>query len=158
MSQQPSPTTTTREPMQSVVVRGTEVPMADVRTFFDESFQTLGRALQQQGVAPTGPAFARYLRRPTDTMDLQVGFPVGAGFSATEEVATEVIPGGRAVELLHIGNYDNLGESWERLVAWLQAEGLRPGEWFLEEYLTEPTPGADPADMRTRLTYPVEEA
>lgn len=151
----PEPTIVTLTPVRAAVVEGTGVPMTAIRDFFDSSFQLLGAAVAQQGVAPATAAFARYAGQPTDTVDLAVGFGVGPDFVATEEVSVMEIPGGRAGQLVHVGGYDTLGASWDRLVGWLQGQGEPLADWFLEEYLTEPVPGADPADMRTRLSYPL---
>ncbi|WP_192796673.1 GyrI-like domain-containing protein [Serinicoccus kebangsaanensis] len=158
MSEQTSPTLETVGTARVAVVSGTDVPVADVRTFFDSGFGTLADALQQQGAEPTGPAFARYAREPGDTMDVEVGFPVGPAVEATDAVQVTELPGGPAARLVHEGAYDDLGTSWERLVSWARDQGATPLGWFYEEYLTEPTPGADPADMRTRLTLPLQES
>lgn len=149
------PTLVTLEPMRAAVVEGAGIPMSDIRDFFDSSFQTLGAAVAQQDSTPTTAAFARYAGQPTDTVDLAVGFGVGPDFAGTDRVSVIEIPGGRAGQLVHVGSYDDLGASWERLVGWLQERGEPLADWFLEEYLTDPVPGADPEDMQTRLTYPL---
>ncbi|OLT43567.1 hypothetical protein BJF86_00685 [Serinicoccus sp. CNJ-927] len=145
----------TVEDFHALVVTGADVPMTDIRAFFDSGFQRLGAALQTAGAPPTGPAFAAYDRQPSDTVDLRIGLPVEGDVLAADGVELTQIPGGRAARLVHAGNYEDLSGSWERLTTWVLDRGERPAGWFYEEYLTEPTPGADPADMRTRLTLPL---
>ncbi|ANS78783.1 hypothetical protein SGUI_1387 [Serinicoccus hydrothermalis] len=157
MSEQ-QPTTEDVEPFRAVVVTGTGVPVEDLRDFFDSGFQRLGAALQAQGGPPAGPAFAAYDRQPSETVDLRIGFPVGPAVVAAEGVEVIDVPGGRVARLVHEGGYDDLSGSWDRLVTWALEQGERPAGWFYEEYLTEPTPDADPADMRTRLTLPLQPA
>ena len=44
----------------------------------------------------------------------------------------------------HVGGYDNLGDSWCALAMW-------------EVYVTEPIPDADPATLRTDLSWVLAE-
>lgn len=157
MTEPGTPTIVTLEPRQVVVVRGTDVPADDIRDFFDSSFQTLATTLAEQGIEASGPAFARYLPTPTETMDIEVGYPLHGSVDATDQVQLSELPAGRAAQVVHIGGYDELSGSWERLTSWVQEQGARPAEGFFEEYLTEPTPDADPSDMRTRLNLPLRD-
>ena len=129
--------------------------MAEVATFFDRSFATLGSALEAQGIAPTGPAFARYAGPPGDTADLEVGFPVEGTVAPEGDVRPGSLPAGRVASLVHAGGYDQLGGSWARLGAWIAEQGLTPGPDLWEVYVTEPNPEMDPADLRTELVWTV---
>lgn len=146
------PSLVTIEPRHAAVVTARALPADEVRTFFDTAFHGLGQALGQQGQTPAGPAFAWFPSPPGETIDVRVGHQVGPDFVAADPVGTCELPGGRAAQLVHEGSYDNLGSSWQRLVDWTTEQGLIPSGELLEEYLTEPTPDADPADMRTRLS------
>lgn len=150
-----SPEVVTLEPRTTAVVQAV-VPMADLRAFFDRSFGELAAALADQGVAPTGPAFALHHRRPDDTADLEVGFPTARAVEPAGEVVAGSLPGGRAARLVHQGGYDGLGEAWGRLVAWAGEQGSQPDGPFLEVYVTEPRPDVDPADLRTELYLPLD--
>jgi len=123
--------------------------------FFDGSFGALAAAVQEQDAGVAGPAFAFYHRLPTDTADLEVGFPTLRAVTATGDVCAASLPGGRVARVVHAGSFDGLGPAWERLRGWIDAQGLRVGESFWEAYLTEPTPDMDPADLRTELNWPV---
>lgn len=146
------PALITIEPRHVAVVTGRALPAEEVRTFFDGAFRSLGQAFEQQGQAPGGPAFAWFLTPPGETMDVQVGHQVSPDFAPADPVEARELPGGRAAQLVHVGSYDDLGTSWQRLVDWTQEQGLTASGELLEEYLTEPTPDADPQDMRTRLS------
>lgn len=142
--------------LQAAVVRGEQVPMSGIRDFYDTGYSVLAGILEEQGVRPLGPALAHHLRPPTETIDTELGFvtdrPVEPAQQDGTEVVAATIPGGEAAQLTHVGSYDGLGESWERLSAWIAEQGRSPGERSMEEYLTEPAPDADPKAMRTRLT------
>ena len=66
-------TTTDRQP--AAVMRA-EVPMEELRTVFDRGFGEVVRVAEAQGLTITGPPFGFYLRMPTDTVEVAVGFPV----------------------------------------------------------------------------------
>ena len=138
----------------TAVVRAT-VPVAQLPNVFDRSFPTLFRALQEQGVRPASAAFALYHGQPGDTVDLEVGFVTGREVHPDGDVASSSLPAGSVARLVHVGGYDSLGDSWERLKSWIEGQGLAPGPVLWEVYLTEPSPETDPADLRTELNWPV---
>lgn len=131
------------------------VPMTGLAAFFDRSFSAIPAALAAQGVEPTGPAFARYRSIADGQADLEVGFPVATPIEPANGVEVGSIPGGRVARLVHHGAYDQLGDSWERLRAWMADNGHVPGSWFVEIYTTQPSPEMDPADLRTELLRPL---
>jgi hypothetical protein len=133
----------------TAVVRGSDVPMTELTDFFDRAFGALGGTVRPGAIV--GPAFARYARPPSDTADLEAGFPVSAPVEPAGDVAASALPGGRVARLVHRGSYEALGSSWARLLAWAEEQGLTHTGVFWEVYLTEPTPDADPDAMRTEL-------
>jgi effector-binding domain-containing protein len=149
------PELVTLQPATTAVVRGV-VPVAGLRDFFDRSFGALARTLSAQGIAMTGPAFALYRGPLAQTVDLEVGFTTAAPVRADGDVVPGSLPGGRVARLIHAGTFDALSESWERLRAWMDTEGLTAAGSIWEVYLTEPTPDMDPADLRTELNWPVD--
>ena len=142
------------EPVTTAVIRRV-VPMDRLSEFFDGSFGALAAAVQEQDAGVAGPAFAFYHRLPTDTADLEVGFPTRRAVTATGDVRAASLPAGRVARVVHTGSFDGLGPAWERLRGWIDAQGLRAGETFWEVYLTEPTPDMDPGELRTELNWPV---
>lgn len=141
-------------PLPTAVVRRDRITIDEVRDLFDTGFAALVAA----GVKPSGPAFAIYRGDPMAVFDAEIGFPVAEPLaepiegSVTVEPAT--FPAGPALTLSHLGPYDSLGESWGRLMGAAAAVGT-PGTTFIEVYVTEPAPGADPAAMRTDLFAPL---
>lgn len=138
----------------TAVIRGV-VPMAEIAAFFDRSFSELASVLGDQGIAPTGPAFARYAGPVGETAELEVGFPVDVAVSPTGAVQPSSLPAGRVARLVHAGSFDRLGDAWGRLGAWISEQGLTPGADLWEVYVTEPNPEMDPADLRTELFWTV---
>ncbi|MFN8125500.1 MAG: GyrI-like domain-containing protein [Candidatus Nanopelagicales bacterium] len=137
----------------TAVIRGT-VAMADLRTFFDSSFGAVVAAIQTQGLTPQGPPFARYLGMPTDTVDVEIGFPV-AGFTDTDTVVAGELPACRAVVGTHVGSYEGLHTTWQQMQAWGSQQQLAWGGSFWEIYLTDPRTVAGPEENLTRLIQPL---
>lgn len=134
----------------SAVVRGT-VPAEELPDFYDGAFGPIAEVLQRQGVAPAGAAFGFYFRIPAETVELEVGFPTTGQIADDGDVLGSHLPAGTVARAVHAGGYETLGESWGALVAWVEAQGRVPEGRMWEVYLTEPSPEADPADMRTEL-------
>ncbi len=152
---EPEPAVVTLEPATTAVIRRV-VPMDRLPEFFDGSFGALAAAVSAQGAGVAGPAFALYHGLPTDTVDLEVGFPTQRAVRADGDVVASALPGGRVARAVYAGSFDGLGAAWGRLRSWIDDQGLKAGETFWEVYLTQPTPDMDPADLRTELNWPVE--
>ena len=152
----PEPTVLSVPEVPTAVVRATNHPMSEVASLFDGTFSALFPALAAAGVAPVGPAFSLHHRMPTDTSDLEVGIPIDRPLEAPIEAGGVLIepsslPTGDVATRSYLGGYDGLGEAWGAFMASVVAAGRAPAFPFWEVYVTEPTPDADPATLRTDL-------
>ncbi len=144
------------EPTPVVVVREV-VPMNELSTYFGRAFQASAEAAEQQSVPLVGPPLAVYYSTPTETADIGGGFPTGGLVEATGSVTSDTLPGGRAAQVMHVGSYDSLSETYGRLMTWLDEQGLRPGPVMWEMYLNEPDPD-NPDGTMTQIVWPLAEA
>ena len=149
------PAVVTVEPVTTAVIRRV-VAMDRLAEIFDGAFGTIAVTTIGQDAGIAGPAFALYHGMPTDTADLEVGFPTQRAVRADGDVVASALPGGRVARAVHAGSFDGLGAAWGRLRGWIDDQGLKAGDTFWEVYLTQPTPDMDPADLRTELNWPVE--
>ena len=140
---------------QPTAVVHERIPMADLTEFFGRAFGTVMAAAQAQGVQLTGPPFALYRGMPTETVDVEAGFPVNAGFSGTEGVVNGSLPEAEAFEAIHLGPYDTLGTTYGAIQERMRAEGLTPSDTMWEYYLSDPETEPDPAKRQTRVVWPV---
>jgi effector-binding domain-containing protein len=153
MDVSPDPQVVELVPQESAIVRET-VPMDELPSFFSRAYQLTRASAASQGRQVVGPPFGIYFGMPSDTVDVAAGFPVDGPIEADGDVSPHQLPGGRAVELLHVGPYDSLQESYGRLSAWMGAQNLTPGEIMWESYLNEPQPD-DPDSTRTMITWTI---
>ncbi|MGO1884155.1 MAG: GyrI-like domain-containing protein [Citricoccus sp.] len=141
----------------TVVSAFADFPMADMASAFDSTFSALFPVLSAHGVQPVGPAFSLQTRMPSETVDMEIGFPVDLALA--EAVPTEAgltlqpsrLPAGRVAIVSHLGSYDGLGAAWGAFMQAVAEAGHEPVLPFWEFYVTEPSPEADPASMRTDL-------
>jgi len=150
------PEIVTLSPMSVALVREI-VPMSELPGFFGRAYRTVAETAGKQGIAITGPAMGVYYGMPTDTVEVGAGFPTARLVTATNGVSAETLPGGRAAQILHVGPYDALQQTYGRLMTWLEDQKLRGGPVMWESYLTEPTPGQSQNTMLTRISWPLAE-
>ncbi len=128
-----------------------EVSMTDLPAFYDRAFTAVEQGLHEQGVAPAGAGFGYYLSLPTESFELEAGYPVATAVTGTGDLIASELPGGTVARATHAGGYDGLGDSWQALVAWAREQGRTPEGRMWEVYVTEPSPQMDPATLRTDL-------
>lgn len=138
----------------AAVVRET-VPMNELTAFFDRAFRETMAAIQEEGLQPAGPPFAKYYGVPGDTVDVEAGFPVAGPFRGTDGVTAGSLPGGRIAEAVHVGPYETLSETYRAMGEWMHGQGLSPGNVMWESYLTDPSTNPDPATWQTEVFWPV---
>ncbi|HET9650209.1 MAG TPA: GyrI-like domain-containing protein [Microlunatus sp.] len=126
----------------------------EIVAFFDRAFGAVMQTLAAQGVAPAGPPFALYHGMPTDTIELEAGFPVAAAVEPAGDVVPGTLPGGRAVQAMHQGPYDTLPTTYAEVRQRLAEEGFEPGPHVWECYLTDPQEQPDPETWQTLVVWP----
>lgn len=142
------------EPQQWTAGVRERVPAAGLTAFFSRAFQETTRVLQAQHVRPTGAPFGKYYGSPTDTIDVEAGFPVGSHITGTGDVGPGTLPGGSAVEAMHIGPYDTLEDTYAEIERYMSAANLTPAAVMWENYVTDPEAEPDPQKWQTRICWP----
>lgn len=129
--------------------------MDELTTLFDSKFAEVAEALQASRVTPAGAPYARYRGRPTDTVDVEIGFPVTEAFPPTGGLVVDALPAVRAVETFHVGSYDKLRETYQRIESWVAEHELQTLEESWEIYESGPESDPDPTTWRTRILWPL---
>ena len=141
-----------REKQHAVVVRE-QVPMNQLPQFFGRAFGKTMSVAQAQGRHIVGPPIAVYFGMPTDTVDVAAGFPIDAPVEAGDGTEPYELPGGQAVEMLHIGSYESLSAGYHKLTEWMTEQDLTSADVMWESYLNDP--GEHPESAQTLVTWPV---
>lgn len=141
---------------QPTAVLHERVPLADLPAFFARAFQETAAELQVQGRHPAGPPFGKYSGMPTDTVEVEAGFPASGPITASGDVVPGTLPGGRVVEATHVGPYNTIRQTYDKIRRFAADAGLTPGEVMWECYLSDPQSQPDPATWRTTICWPVD--
>ncbi|GAC56917.1 putative transcriptional regulator [Gordonia hirsuta DSM 44140 = NBRC 16056] len=123
------------------------VSAAELPAIFDAGFPALA------AFGPIGPGYALYSGRPSGWFDLEIGFPITAASAAQAHAAGAIpstFPSGPALVLSHLGPYDGLDHTRERLLHEFTERELGPPRLLAEIFLADPSASA-PADLRADL-------
>lgn len=128
---------------------------SDINRLYSEIFAHLG----QHGVRPAGPPLAIYHDqeyRERDA-DVEAAVPVNGEMPEGDRVKIRQLPSITEMAcIVHQGGYDTIGEAYNRLMAWIEANGYRICGPNREVYVQGPEPGRDPSTYVTEVRFPVE--
>jgi effector-binding domain-containing protein len=131
-----------------------QVAIADLPGFFGGAFAEL---FHRAGGQAAGPPFARYHRvGPVDT-DVEVIVPVRARVSGEGRVHAIDLEGGPAVQIRHVGPYDQLHTTYEAVDRWIADHHRERADAVREVYLTSPQEVPDPASWVTLVIQPLRD-
>lgn len=146
----PEVTTTTEQPAATIhlVIPGMEMPK-----YMDPAIQEIITVLADHGMQPAGPMFSYHHRRPSDTFDFKIGFPVAKAITESGRVKNASLPAERVARCVYQGPYEGLAQAWPQLQEWVRGQGLSETDRFFERYLNNPDEVKDPKDYRTELNW-----
>ncbi len=129
-------------------------PVAQIGPAMGEAFPKIYHAVVSAGVEPTGMPLARYFDFGEQETTFECAIPVPGPFTATAEVEASSVGGGEAAFVMHVGPYQTIGESWQKLMAWIAEQGRAPAGPTWEVYIDDPQEVA-PEQLKTELYIPV---
>ena len=118
-------------------------------------------ATRMQNIHPSGLLFTVYYNSPEEVspeeLEWEVGFPVMAQVAQTREpLIRKQWLFTRVASAVHVGPYENVGETIMQMMEWMAGNNYVPDGPVLERYLNMPTPDTNPADYRTEVWIPVK--
>ena len=142
---------------QTTAVIHLVVPGKDMPKYMDPAIQEVLKVMADQGLAPAGPMFSYHHRRPSDTFDFELGFPVARVIQPTGRVVNGTLPAEKVVRAVYQGPYEALGSAWGELQAWVLDRKIAGTGRFWERYLNNPDEVNGPDEYRTELNWVLEE-
>ena len=134
------------------------IPHTGPFTEIEKIIGQLMPAMQSQNVAPAGPMIGIFYNSPEEVkpeeLQWEIGFPVTAQVQVLAPLEKKIWEYKTVVSAIHIGPYENTGETIAKMMEWMNAEGLAMIGPLMERYLTMPTPGTKPEDMKTEIWIP----
>ncbi|MEW6225424.1 MAG: GyrI-like domain-containing protein [Chloroflexota bacterium] len=141
-------------PREVAIIR-VEVPMADLPTTMGEAMCEVEAQMREAGVEVSGPPFARYLELAPDRIVAEIGFPVLRPAPHVGRIFPGQLPGGRVATILHVGPYDGLADTYDKLERWLGEAGATAAGPMWEVYWSDPAAEPDPSTWRTMIHVPL---
>ncbi|MEO8067243.1 MAG: GyrI-like domain-containing protein [Flavobacteriales bacterium] len=129
------------------------IPGRDMPKYMDPAVNDIIKTLTDQGTQPSGPMFSYHYRRPSDTFDFEIGFPVAMAIQPAGRVMNSKLPAVKVARAVYEGPYEGLAEAWGALQKWVREQKLAETGRFWERYLTNPAEVTDPKKYRTELNW-----
>lgn len=148
----PEITTTTEQATASIHL---VIPAKEMGRYMDPAIQEILKVIAEQGIHIMGPMFSYHNRRPSDTFDFEIGFPVSGVVREEGRVRNSTLPAAQVARAVYQGPYEHLGEAWRTLQTWVREQQLPESGRFYERYLNHPDEVTDPKDYRTELNWVV---
>lgn len=143
----------TTKPQPAISIRE-KVKVNDISQQMGRMFDELCPLLKGEVVC-AGPPFALYHSWSDDETDMDVGFPVTGKAITKGRVRPFELPAVKAVVGMHVGPYDKIVDSYNKMMEWIKVNGYEPAEYMWEEYLN--SPDEVPMDkLMTRLVWPIK--
>lgn len=146
-----SPETVTLSPGPAIAIRD-ELAVADLPAFFGAAFHELAACA---GDRIAGPPFARYHQFDAERVDVEAVVPVREPVEVRGRVASIALGGGPAVQIRHVGPYEELAGTYASIEQWMQQHHRTRADAVREVYLTDPGAVPDPAKWETLVIQPL---
>lgn len=148
---------TGRLPARQVVYVPVLTPRAEMGQAIHAALTEISGTLQAQSVAPVGPWFAHHHRRPTETFEFAVCFPVSGTVELSGGLKAATLPEEHVVRTAFHGPYEGLPSAWPEFLDWVQKGGYAVRNDFYEVYSVGPREAKEPEAWQTDLILPLAE-
>lgn len=151
--------------VHDVVIKAVaELPVASVREKADVGriIALVGEVysfLEKHGVTPVGPLTEVYYDDdfPSGPFDAQIAVPIGTAIPADNLIVNSQLPGiGKMACVIHQGCFSTLGQAYQQLLSWVDANRYRVSGPVREVHLQGPPLCSEPARFVTEIQVPVE--
>lgn len=145
-------------PSMNTMVATTSGSMATVKSRFDSLFSRVIKAISDQSLQITGPPFSYYfdLDHETQMVTIYCGVPIKYHGEAQGIVRAVSFPSFKAVKAIHTGPYEELPESYQKMMAYIRKNNLKPTLEVWQFYLTDPKIEPIMTSWKTEIYMPIK--
>ena len=138
------PEVTALVPGPAIAIRG-QVSLAQLPEFFAGA---LGELAACGATHIAGPPMALYHSFDPARIDVEIAMPVREAIPASGRIKPIALDGGPAVQVRHVGTYEQLGTAYQTIQEWIEDHHRATAGVVREVYLT---PASAPAGERVTL-------
>jgi effector-binding domain-containing protein len=129
-------------------------PLTEAARAIPTAFRALMEAVAPIGYGDGMPGVVYHEMDPERPGDIEAFVPVAAPFEPPPGVVVKLLEGGSVVSTVHRGPYEELGQAYEALGAWMHEHGVEPAGPPRELYLNDPTE-VGMQEALTEIDWPV---
>jgi len=120
------------------------------------AYARLGEFMKANAITMQGAPLTITTSYDANGWKFDAGVPVDRNdVAATDDIKSGETYAGKAVQFVHVGPYDKLGDTTQKAYAWLAVQGYKPKDRLIEEYISDPG-NTPPEQLQTRLVIPVQ--
>ena len=141
------------EPQPAMVVRR-RVAVTEFGEVLADIFPRVFRHIADAGQQPAGMPFMRYFSMDGVACDIAAGMPLREPIPGAGDIEPHLLPGGKALTALHVGQYEAVGSVWSQVMQRARELGSEHkfGGW--DVYTNDPGEVA-PEERETRIYLPL---
>ena len=142
-------------PARAILRRKARLSAPRIAPFIQEKFAELYGIVAERGIRPAGPPSAVFGQRPdrVDEADVEVWVPVEPG--VPDDVEVSRVPEVPVASTVHRGPYEEMGEAYEAIDAWIAEHHREAVGPIRETYLNGPAEVDEPSEYLTEVEVPL---
>lgn len=131
--------------------RSCSMDPSDISAAMGETFQSVFGFIGRKQITPAA-ALSVYHTYDPEKMTFRAGFSVSSEDAAKADGAVKAAttPAGRVLTFTHVGPYAELRNSYAKMMAYMDANGLKPGAPSWEVYVNDPAT-TPPEKLETKV-------
>ena len=133
-----------------------KIQNAQIKSKMGEMFGQLWAFMERKKIGVAGQPYAIYHDYDQENCDMECGFPTTKKEKGSGKIKTSSIPGGKCVFTVHVGSYDKIMLTYEKVQDYMHKEGLRPKKVMWERYLNDPATVKDPDQHITEIYWLID--
>jgi len=143
------------DPFTALVLEDSAMAM-DMGPKIGEMMGKLMKLIKQKRIQIAGAPFGIYPEwNPKGLNHFKVGVPFIGSVKLSGEAMVESFPEQEMVVVSHFGAYETVGDAYEKIGAYAEAQGIKLGLPVLEEWVTDPMLEKDPMKLETKIYFPI---
>jgi effector-binding domain-containing protein len=117
-----------------------------------KAYGAIGQYMGELGEQPAGAPYAAYFTFSMESMDIEIGFPVGGSLPGKGEIQSGDIPAGKVAQTIYTGPYNKIEPAYNALTAFVEQQGYEATGVAYEFYLNDPGEVA-PDELLTQIVF-----